>query len=301
MTPRSILCPVDFSEHSQQALRWAIALAARHRGRVIVLTAVDPLLAEAARARYHTDLAGSETATALRAFVEPVVPHGAGWVPEIAFDVRVGHAPDVILEAVERETVELIAMGTQGLGGFRKLLLGSTTECVLRQTRVPVLAVPPQTGQAVTIDGSGASLRVERILVAADFSDTSTRALGWGVELARELSVPLVLTHVVAAVSVPAQWQPFTVESDDARVADARAKLQELSKKSCAGQPCEIVVSVGRPADAIAAAAEERQAGLIVMGLASEGGALSRRPGSIAYRVLSLAAVPVVVVPPPFA
>jgi nucleotide-binding universal stress UspA family protein len=59
-----------------------------------------------------------------------------------------------------------------------------------------------------------------------------------------------------------------------------------------------MVVSLGRPAESIAMIAEERQAGLIVMGLASSKGALAPRPGSIAYRVLSLAKVPVLVVPP---
>jgi nucleotide-binding universal stress UspA family protein len=58
------------------------------------------------------------------------------------------------------------------------------------------------------------------------------------------------------------------------------------------------VVSLGRPADSIASIAEEREAGLIVMGLIGDQGALAPRPGSIAYRVLCLAHVPVLVVPP---
>jgi hypothetical protein len=59
----------------------------------------------------------------------------------------------------------------------------------------------------------------------------------------------------------------------------------------------EYVVSVGRPADTIAALALEHGAGLVVMGLADSEDSEPRTPGSIAYRVLRLAAVPVVVVP----
>ena len=54
---RSILCPVDFSEESRQALRWAAALARRTTARLTVLSAVDPLLAQAAKVRLGVDLA----------------------------------------------------------------------------------------------------------------------------------------------------------------------------------------------------------------------------------------------------
>ena len=62
-------------------------------------------------------------------------------------------------------------------------------------------------------------------------------------------------------------------------------------------QECDEVVVLGRPADLIGSTAVDRRARLIVMGLASEHGAFSPRPGSIAYRVLSSTTVPVLVVP----
>ncbi|HLG55578.1 MAG TPA: universal stress protein [Vicinamibacterales bacterium] len=58
---RSVLCPVDFSDQSLHALRWAVALAAQNQSRLIVLTAIEPLLAEAARARLGLDLAKADT------------------------------------------------------------------------------------------------------------------------------------------------------------------------------------------------------------------------------------------------
>ena len=64
MSLRTILCPIDFSDQSHRALRWAEALAWRHQSRLILLTALDPLLAEAARARLGVDLATGEVACA---------------------------------------------------------------------------------------------------------------------------------------------------------------------------------------------------------------------------------------------
>jgi nucleotide-binding universal stress UspA family protein len=81
MLPRAILSPVDFSEHSRDALRWAGAFAARFHSRLTVISVVDPLLAEAARIRLGQDLAKAETEPALREFVATTWSDGA-------------HAPD---------------------------------------------------------------------------------------------------------------------------------------------------------------------------------------------------------------
>jgi nucleotide-binding universal stress UspA family protein len=293
---RSILCSVDFSDQSQQALRWALALASRHESRITVITAVEPLLASAAKMRLGTDLARTETVPALQEFVAAVVPKGTAWASPPALLVKVGDAPEVILESAASGHADLIVMGTQGLGGFRKLLLGSTTERVLRLTRVPVLAVPMGAAECVALGPEGGRLDLRGILAPTDFSPTSLAALDWAAMLAQENSVPLVMAHVVAPLAVAPQWRPYVEEADEQRVREARARLAQLSTRLPATQARELVVSLGRPADAIAAIADERDAGLIVMGLTGTEDA-SRRPGSIAYRVLALSRVPVLVVP----
>ena len=58
-----------------------------------------------------------------------------------------GDAAEEILKQVEECEADLIVMGTQGLEGTRRFVFGSTTEHVLRESTVPVLAVPiPATG-----------------------------------------------------------------------------------------------------------------------------------------------------------
>ena len=51
---RTILCPVDFSEHSRHALRYAALLATRNRGRLVAIFIEDPMLAAAAAFRLTT-------------------------------------------------------------------------------------------------------------------------------------------------------------------------------------------------------------------------------------------------------
>jgi len=295
---RSVLCPVEFSDQSLHALRWAVALAARNQSRLIVLTAIEPLLAEAARARLGLDLAKADTQPALREFVKAALPEAVAWIPETAFDVRIGDPSEMILEAATREHADLIAVGTHGLGGFRKFLLGSTTERVLRRTSTAVLAVPLVKTQSVVLETDGPRFDLQRILMGTDFSEVSTEALRWATDLAQQLRVPLLLSHVVTPVAVPARWRSYVAEVDEERTREARARLETLIKQLKETVASEAVVSLGRLADSIASIAEERQAGLIVVGLMGQRGAGSPCPGSIAYRVLCLAHVPVLVVPP---
>ena len=208
-----------------------------------------------------------------------------------------GDAAELILDAADRERADVIVMGTQGLGGLRKLLLGSTTERVLRRTHGPVLAVPLVDAHTFIIDDSGPRFNMTSMLLATDFSDASDDAALWAADLAREMSVPLVLAHVVTPADVPPQWQSYIFDADTERAALARERLAELAAHLPATPGCDTVVAVGRPADAIASIAKERGAGLIVVGLGGDHAVLAQRPGSIAYRVLCLAQVPVLVVP----
>jgi nucleotide-binding universal stress UspA family protein len=295
MLPRTILSPVDFSNHSKHALRWAAAFAARCRCPLTVLSVVDPLLADAARIRLGYDLVTTETEPALREFV------GATWrqgerVPEpIVFKAVVGEPAPSILDAARADGANLIVMGTQGLGGFRKWLLGSTTQRVLRRTEVPVLAVPSLSDDDAV--SQAPDINLSHILAATDFSDSSIAAARTAVELSSQWGASLTLAHAVVPVRVPDQWQPIVQESEEMRVASARAKLEALAGELSAAPACDQAVALGDPAEVIGAMARQRGSQLIVMGLASEHGGFAPSPGSIAYRVLSSGTLPVLVVP----
>lgn len=294
---RSILCPVDLSDESQVALRWAAALAARFGSRLTVLSAVEPLLAEAARSRYGLDLTNVEKDPTLREFVAAAV---ATISPELspAVEVRVGRPPGAIAATADTHRCDLIVMGTHGLSGLRKLFLGSTTEHVLRRTRVPVLAVPG-VDVPMSDDVSGRRFAITSVLAATDFSPTAGRAVDLAAEFAVEFGVPLILAHAVAPLSVPGGWQRYVDLGDAERVTQARGRLEGWSKESPHRVHGDVLVAVDRPAEFIASSAVQRGTGLIVMGLCGSGGTVdSQRPGSIAYRVLCAAQVPVLVVPP---
>jgi nucleotide-binding universal stress UspA family protein len=294
LTVRSILCPVDLSEQSRQALLWASSIA-RYRGaELTVLSVVEPLLAQAAAIRLGADLTRTEAEPALREFVDATLPEGVRPKSHVRIEVTVGDPSEAILQTGRRLNTGLIVMGTHGLGGFQKLLLGSTTEQVLRRTECPVLAVPAGAGTAPAVEHPGAQLK--RILVATDFRESALAAVQWAGDLASDIRVPVVVAHVVEPVVVSPLWQPLVADLDSDHVATVQRALAGLSA-SFRDTHIDYAVSVGPPADTIASLAIEYGAGLVVMGLANPNDLEPRKPGSIAYRVLRVAHVAVVVVP----
>jgi len=139
---RSILCPIDFSDHSRSVLRYANAVARRSRAALHVCYVNDPLLVAAASSRLHYPGAVVQSRRELRTFVETPLPRrfSTGRAPTIT--AMSGEPAEQILKAAERFRADLIILGTHGLTGMERLFLGSTARAVLQRTKVPVLAIP---------------------------------------------------------------------------------------------------------------------------------------------------------------
>src|SRR5215475_4142352 len=196
---RHILCPVDFSRHSRVALRYASALAERSGGKLSVLTANDPMLAAAAAAAMTRDVYQLDTLTMreLRQFVYAVLgPVGA----KATLSVVVGHAADRIDQAARRLGIDLIVMGTHGLSGPKKWFFGSTTESLLRRTRVPVLAVPGL-GRSLAPRSTGSVFKT--VLAPIDLDGTGRTEIKRVRDAARRLGGRLLFLHVVRPADVP--------------------------------------------------------------------------------------------------
>jgi nucleotide-binding universal stress UspA family protein len=137
---RSILCGVDFSRHSADALRYAADLARLRRARLSVVFVVDPLLSAAAAAAYDRRVMSSTAKQDLERFVRKTLGPDAS--PGIQLVVAMGKPAQTILATAARIGADLVVVGTHGLTGFRRLFFGSTTEAILRRSTLPVLAVP---------------------------------------------------------------------------------------------------------------------------------------------------------------
>jgi nucleotide-binding universal stress UspA family protein len=149
----SILCPVDFSEHSRRALDYALQLATLTGAHLNIMTAVDPFLDAASQAAGHHDAVVRQTQDEMQQLLSSISAERARLREAPGIVVVTGEAAEEILKQIAECGSDLVVMGTQGLEGTRRLVFGSTTERVLRESRVPVLAIPipgdasPQTGR----------------------------------------------------------------------------------------------------------------------------------------------------------
>jgi nucleotide-binding universal stress UspA family protein len=188
-------------------------------------------------------------------------------------------------------------MGTQGLGGFRKLVFGSTTERVLRRTTVPVLAVPLGGTPLVRFDTEKPAFRIERIVAAVDFREATLPLARLAADVAREFHASLLLAHVVKPVQAPSRWHASRDAATSLHVATAQEGLADLVSRLEDGLDVEATVAVGHAPEAIVDLADARGGDVIVLGTGT-GDQGSHRPGSTAYRVLALSELPVLAVPP---
>ena len=258
---------------------------------------IDPLLAEAAASFSGAAELKADAEAELKALAE-AERQFAPDAPAATSIVRIGPPAREILAAAKSTGAALVMMGTQGLGGLRKLFFGSIAEKVLRDATVPVLAVPlPESEESKSSTGTAQGTGVPDIdvVIASLELDASAEAvIGHAVAFAKAFELPLTLLHVVP----PVEGVPRAVEA--ARAAErlhetnAQAGLNELASRIGSGLKVEVEVRSGSAAEEIAAAAASRHA---LVTIASGGDNTHHRPGSIAYRVLCLSEAPVLAVP----
>jgi nucleotide-binding universal stress UspA family protein len=291
----TVLCPIDFSEPSRAALRYAAIAAAHQNAPLTLVTVNDPLLAQAAA---MSGGPGSLDADALRELEQFFNDTFSGRPPSVRTDFAVATGkPDVeILRLAAERHANVIVMSSRGATGIRKLFLGSITERVLRATTVPVLITPPaETGPAAVED-----LRktIRRILVPVDLNDAMAQTVDAARQVAEILGAPVLVVHVIEPVRTVVPGHAFAANVDNERRGTAEQRLQQLVERLPAQPRIEPLVVFGEPAEEVAKIAADRQAGLIVMGLhaSAQPGA---RMGSVTYRVLSVTHGLVLALPPP--
>jgi len=77
----------------------------------------------------------------VREFATKVLTPALARAGTTRYVTAVGQPAEEILKVAKRRRCDLIVMGSRGLGGIQKLLLGSTTDRVVHHASIPVLAI----------------------------------------------------------------------------------------------------------------------------------------------------------------
>jgi len=181
--------------------------------------------------------------------------------------IRPGRVSDAIAREARRKHAKLVVMGSRGHGALTSLLLGSTSEAVMRGATVPVLLVPPIDIDIVNI-GDTVALTCGPVVVAVDLAEHCDEQLRMASRLAHLAGSGLLLMTVAKS----------RVTDHQAGV-QLRGRAHGLEPK----RPTAIIVRRGSIAEEIARCAATEGAGLVVMGLRASPRC---EPGGIAMAVL---------------
>lgn len=292
---RRLLVAADGSPAADQAAWFAGRLASQFSGCVEVLSVVPErsvvttawlgMVPEMPVAALGADSALEQANRVSQAAASEVKRGGCS---EVGWSVEIGEPARTIVSVADSLDADAIVMGRRGTGNISGLLLGSvsTKVCHLSDRTV------------ITVRGDGAD--IERVLVAVDGSEHSTRAVDFGIALAGAYRAKLDLLHVVSMTALV----PFGLGGVDnyeyGRLEDTmRAEGEQYlveAKKMAADVEVATSIELGDPASHIVRHAFNTGADLICIGRRGLGNVKGLLLGSVSHKVAHIAEQTVVTV-----
>jgi nucleotide-binding universal stress UspA family protein len=205
-----------------------------------------------------------------------------------------GRAFEEICRLARDINIDLIVIATRGNTGFKHLVLGSTTERVVRHSSCPVLVTRDR-------DLSRRATSFRKILVPIDFSECSMKGLAYAKAFAKKYKSKLLLLNSV-------HFQYYVASDEYARYdlprlmqyaeKAAREQMHDLVRKAdWSGLKVEASLQAGHPGQQICERAKDSGVDLIVTSTHGTTGFKHVLLGSIAEYVARHASCPVLVVP----
>lgn len=288
-----ILCPTDLSRESDEALRYAIALAQAYNAKLILLNCTKIKSADDPNGRHS----GISTTGA---FEEALSSHlGLSRLEELNWEPlwleNVGDVGKVVAQQAFQRRIDLIVMRSRRRP-HAAMLLGSTAETVCREAPCPVLVTHPQEREWVGF--STGEIDLNRILVAYDFSTDAKVALDYGLALAQEYQTELHLLHVLSKHDQREPWAA-SQQRKELNYLDTLSKLQRaVPPEALLWCRVSSAVRYGKPYEETLAYAKEQRIDLICVGASTPNFNLGTMLGSNVDRILRQAPCPVLVTRP---
>lgn len=144
ITCKKILCPVDFSEYSDYAMRYAAFLAVKFGAKLTLLHVVAPVMVPLPGEALVPPMRQIDLADIADACKERLIKAAGDFSSaglEVDYQVTNGVPFLEILRVAGEQSVDMIIMGTHGRSGLAHIMIGSVAERVVRKAPCPVLTV----------------------------------------------------------------------------------------------------------------------------------------------------------------
>jgi nucleotide-binding universal stress UspA family protein len=208
---------------------------------------------------------------------------------------KTGHPVDSILRVAADEKVDLIVIGSRGMGGLKEFVLGSVSSGVLHHAPCSVLIVRGEHKS----HGNGELLR---ILLASDGSDCAQKAAVVAVDIAEKFAASLTVLNACAditSVRLPGDSHIPISEGDADLYARRQMEHVTESVDSLAhgkGIDCSYYQKIGHTEEVLQRFIERQKPDLMVMGSRGLGGFERMLLGSTSHYMAHHAPCPVLVV-----
>jgi nucleotide-binding universal stress UspA family protein len=291
--PTTILVATDGSNDANLASDTAAALA-ESTGSGLHVVCVGPGLPLYQLPDYPARF--EETVEAQRREAQRVLDEQVERLEEAGATVEESHLAEderperAILELAEEVGAGLVVVGSRGLSGLKRALMGSVSASIVRHAHCPVLVARGRPLVGAT-----------RVLLATDGSENARRAAGAALEFAQKLHSELHVAYVEPMPVRRGGLVRFSVDLPPEVVASfeeqAEARLEtEVRQIGEGGEAAEGHARTGDPAAETVDLAEELGAGLVVVGTRGLGGIKRALMGSVSGAVVEHAHCPVLVV-----
>jgi nucleotide-binding universal stress UspA family protein len=295
--PKRILCATDFSDFSNHAIPYGIALAKEFKARLFLCHVID---LSSAAIYGEAVLALEEQQKRMTKYAEDEMTalmskESIDWEPLIA----VGNAAHEISRLAGEKQIDITVAASHGRAGLKRLILGSVAERLMRTLPCPLLVVrSPERGFVTPADQA---ITLKKILVGCDFSPDSSLAFQYGLSLAQEFQASLHLVHVI---QIP--LYDYLEKAGEPKEASQKDLKSELKRKLADMVPaeartwCEPVTTLlaGQPHEEITKYSVVNDIDLIVLGVRGHSLVETLFVGSTTDRVMRRAPCPVLSVQP---
>jgi nucleotide-binding universal stress UspA family protein len=288
--PKRILCPMDFSELSDLALKYAAMGAREFDAELALLHAHFFELPK----YFVPDNADSITNSLKRAKKDirnSLEQHAkkilGPMYDEITldFDVIDQHPAGAIMAAVKEKACDIIVMGTHGLSGIKRFLMGSITERVVRESPVPVFTIRQKVHDFIEVQNTEIIPKLKRVVCPCDLKPTSRPAFEVAVSLADCFKAELTVLHI---------QEEGKAKAVDEIQEQINAILGDIHRQPC---PVEIKVRQGNSAEEIVKQVIEYQEDIVVLGAVHKSFLEDSFLGRTTELVMRHAPVPIFITP----
>jgi nucleotide-binding universal stress UspA family protein len=282
---KTIVVAFDDSEFSRAALAESSHWVKRHGGRLILVNAVffdEEEFGIAPEQREKRLEIGNKVCYETR---EKILSEFGITVESLTCE---GEAPDVIIDVAQGKKADLIAMGTHGRKGLKRLIMGSVTSGVIVKSPVDVIVIKKPCSQCT---GSYSS-----ILLPFDGSEFSKNALVKACALAQSDDAVITALYVIPRYEEMIGF--YRTDSIKKSLKGEAEKILDSARAIASEKGISVKTETreGRTSDEITKAAADLGNDLIVMGTYGWRGVNKAIMGSSTERVIMNAGCPVLVV-----